>query len=366
MNSVLLESHHNKTHVVTLNREKALNSLDMDMIARLIPIYRNFHQELSTKPSSQVVVMKGAGQKAFCAGGDVVALAKDTPTGVRKQFFYDEYQVDYAIATLPCPHVAIWDGIVMGGGFGVSAHGSHRICTESTLFAMPETGIGLFPDVGGSWFLPRLPHEGLGMFLALTGHRLKGPDVFYANVGTHYIPKTHIAELLTALTAADFQPETLNATLAKFESKPEAPFSLSPNLDDIKTFFGSSPTSVEHIIDRLKSANTEWSNKQVSTLSKMSPSSMKVSFELQRVGAKAKDIKEIFQIEYLASQRCMETNDFKSGVTALLIDKTNKPVWEPSTLEGVTPEIVASHFRKTTEATVDWHPTNPFPVSAKV
>jgi len=351
---VLTSSHGSCGRLVTLNKEGSLNALNIPMVEAL----REHYTELHTAPAnSLVVVMTGAGNKAFCAGGDVVAMVKDEPKGCRQRFFYTEYQADHLVATLPQPHIALWQGIVMGGGVGISAHGKYRVSCEKTLFAMPETGIGLFPDVGGSWVLPRLPHEGLGMYLALTGARLKGSDVLHAGLATHYVALEKFPALQEQLLAA--KPGDVDAILKAASEEPKT-FSLESKLGDIADVFGKKAESVEGIIDALKSRGDDWGTKTAATLEKMSPSSMKVSFECQRRAATHKTITETFQMEYNVAQRCMDTTDFNRGVTALLIDKSGeKPAWDPEELPLVTKELVDAHFAAPSKAPV-WHPTTPF------
>lgn len=358
----------NAAECITLNREKALNSLNGDMVELMLPKIKQLHEQ---PKDSTFVLMKGAGSKAFCAGGDIVCLVKDEPKGVRQQFFYREYQLNHLILTNPHPQVSIWDGIVMGGGVGVSVHGSHRVASEKATFAMPETGIGLFPDVGGSWFLPRLPLKGLGMYLALTGQRLKGADLVHAGIATNYVPQANLAALETELLAqTSGSSQTINDVIGKHQvAKSDAAmpaFTLEKQLPAIAEHFGGpQATTVENIVGSLNnvsesSSDKDWAKKTVSTIGKMSPSSFKISCELNIRGGKLTDPKDMFTLEYNTTQRCMATKDFSSGVTALLIEKTGKPVWDPSTLEGVTQDLVDAHFAP---SPVPWHPTEPFPAS---
>lgn len=341
-------------HLVTLSREKSLNALNIPMVNAL----REYYTELHKAPAdSLVVVMTGAGSKAFCAGGDVVSIVKDTPKGCRQRFFYEEYQADHLVATLNQPHIALWNGIVMGGGVGISVHGRYRVACEKSLFAMPETGIGLFPDVGGSWVLSRLPHEGLGMYLALTGARLKGSDLLHAGLATHYVAVENFDKLRQELLNAS--PADVKKILKAHGGDLKA-FSLESNLGDIASCFGKQLESVEHIMDKLEKRDDDWGRGLAATLSKMSPSSLKVSFECQRRAASHKSIAETFAMEYNVTQRCMDTTDFNRGVTALLIDKSGeKPSWDPEALQLVTPDLVDKHFDAPSKAPI-WHPTKPF------
>lgn len=209
--------------------------------------------------SKSLMIIKGTGEKAFCAGGDVRALVDAGPTDESKSFFREEYTTNALIGNYKIPYIAIIDGITMGGGVGLSVHGKYRVATDRTLFAMPETAIGLFPDVGGSYFLPRLQGK-LGIYLGLTGHRLRGGDVYHAGIATHYCESSKIPELETALLNcpdADDVPDILE----KFQSQPEKPFSLAPVLEQINKHFSAS--SVEGILESLQTDDSDWAKKQL-------------------------------------------------------------------------------------------------------
>jgi 3-hydroxyisobutyryl-CoA hydrolase len=370
MQSVLF-SHERCAKVITLNRPKALNSLDVGMVELMLPEYRALHQ---LPHHSVVVIMKGSGEKAFCAGGDVVSIVKDEPAGTRQRFFYREYQLDYSIMTLKQPHVALWDGIVMGGGVGVSVHGSHRVASPKAVFAMPETAIGLFPDVGGSWFLPRLPHDGLGLFLALTGQRLKGADLVHAGIATHYVGPDRMVDLERALCGIDshHQPvntQLVNSILDSFTPDAMPEFSLAAVLPQIKALFSPAAVpTIETLLQTLERDGSDWALKQLSILKKCSPTSLKLSLRLHKKGGEqAMTPRDVFAMEYFASQRLMELPDFRAGVTALLIDKTGAPpVWSPQSLGEVTEELVESCLRATSPATPLWHPEGDFPNASKL
>lgn len=335
--------------LVTLSREKALNALNLPMVDELLPVYTDLHRQ---PRNSKVVVMKGAGHKAFCAGGDIITLVNDTEGAIRRDFFKREYHLNYLILTLPHPHVALLDGIVMGGGVGLSVHGSHRVCTEHTLFAMPETAIGLIPDVGGSIFLPRLRHHGLGMFLALTGQRLKGVDVVHAGVGTHFVHRDKVASLEKELTHIE-DPKGTSEVLEKYHHAPSTPFSLQPHLADIEKCFGEHVLSVEDVIAHLEKLHSDWSRQVLHTLSRCSPTSLKVTFEQLRRGARQSPAKN-FEMEYNITQCCMKTKDFFTGVKATVVDKIKeRPSWDPNTLQDVTKDFVEKHFEA---AGTPWSP----------
>ena len=301
-------------------------------------------------------VPAGAGEKAFCAGGDIRAVTEAGEAGLplAQDFFKYEYSLDYATSVFPKPYVAIVDGITMGGGVGVSVHGPFRVATERTLFAMPETFIGLFPDVGGSHFLPRLQGE-LGMFLALTGHRLKGRAVHHAGIATHFVAvetlpqlREKMAALCPHLLTLDPQErlQAVRGLLDSFHEESEGvdsePFSLEPLLGLINSTF--SHETVEGILEALQVEGGEWGAKQVDILAKMSPTSLKITHHQLRRGAGMGSLAESLEMEYRMSQACMRGHDFYEGVRAVLVDKDNSPHWNPPTLQEVTEDIVGQHF----------------------
>lgn len=300
--------------------------------------------------------MTGAGDKAFCAGGDIRAVTEAGKTGhsLAQDFFREEYWLDYTICTLPKPHIAIIDGITMGGGVGLSVHGSFRVATEHTVFAMPETFIGLFPDVGGSYFLPRLPGS-LGMFLALTGYRLKGRDVYHAGIASHFIARQNIPQLREELSKLSHQilnldlPDRLQSVKRILDSFHQEstdvdpkPFSLEPHWKNIDLCF--SQKSVEDILKALGEVGSDWSAKQLEILSKMSPTSLCITHRELVEGEGMKDLADCLVMEYRMSQGCMAGHDFYEGVRAVLVDRDNCPKWNPATLEEVGDEIMMRHF----------------------
>uniref|UniRef100_A0A1L8DYV6 3-hydroxyisobutyryl-CoA hydrolase, mitochondrial n=1 Tax=Nyssomyia neivai TaxID=330878 RepID=A0A1L8DYV6_9DIPT len=319
--------------VITLDRQKALNAINLEMIKKIYPALKKFEQ------SKDLVIIKGAGEKAFCAGGDVHAISYGDFEAA-KAFFWTEYTTNATIKAFRKPYVALIDGITMGGGVGVSVHGKYRVATERTLFAMPETAIGLFPDVGGGYFLPRLRGK-LGMYLGLTGFRLKGRDVMKSGVATHYCESAKLPELEAALTKCSTDQDVA-ATLEKFCPKDNSEFILQKHLAQIDECFSGS--TVEEILERLKKDNSEWAQKTLQTLAKMSPTSMKISKKQLDLGANM-TLPEDLVMEYRLAVRHAEGSDLKEGVRALLVDKDNKPKWNPATLEEVSDELVDSFFK---------------------
>ncbi len=332
---------------ITLNRPKALNALTTDMCHRLLPVL----QQWGADDRIRVVVIEGAGEKAFCAGGDIVALYQGgmdsfetaDPNPVAGEFFHSEYKVNRIIHHFPKPFVALVDGISMGGGFGLSVHGSHRVCTERTLFAMPETGIGLFPDVGGSWVLPRLPGK-LGIFLGLTGYRAKAADTIYTGIGTHFLNSDKLDKLKKGLVKAEYGADpaaTVTQVLEKHGTDPgEAP--LAKHRKTIDKCFAAK--TVEGIIDALVKADTDFAREIAADLTRMSPTSCAVSLAALRRGAKMEEFDAVMTMEYRVAMGRMRHPDFYEGVRAQLIDKDRKPRWSPGTLEAVSDEAIEAHF----------------------
>ncbi|XP_052804800.1 3-hydroxyisobutyryl-CoA hydrolase, mitochondrial-like [Mya arenaria] len=329
--------------VLTLNRPKSLNALNLRMIRKMMPVLTDWEND----PHMDMVIMKGTGSKAFCAGGDILAVTEAGKVGgdLARDFFKEEYILNNKIGTYLLPYVAIIDGITMGGGVGLSVHGAFRVATERTVFAMPETAIGLFPDVGGGYFLPRLGGR-LGVYLALTGFRLKGRDIHKAGIATHFVQSSKIQALEEALLKLH-DPEALDIahTLDKFQEEStdvlDNEFVLADHMEDINRLFAGN--TVEEIIENLRKDGSPWAAAQLEILSKMSPVSMKITLRLLIEGEQ-RSFQDNFQVEYRLSQRCIEDNDFYEGVRAVLIDKDQKPKWKPATLEEVTKEHVDWYF----------------------
>lgn len=325
--------------LITLNRPKALNSLTEAMCT----LIREQLEAWRVSPSVQAVVVVGAGEKAFCAGGDVVKVTKSYKAGTKEWqgFFREEYLMNIAIAEFPKPYISLVDGITMGGGVGVSIPGDFWVATEKTLFAMPETGLGLFPDVGGGWFLPRLPGE-TGMYLALTGARIKAADLYALGIASHVVTSAQVDEVINALANTEIK-DTRDAAdvLERFHTDPDsAP--LSPLFEDIDDHFDSG--TVEGIIGLLANDSSDWSQKQHSILVSKSPTSLKLTFEQLKRGAAAETFRENMEMEYRMVNHIMAHPDFHEGVRALLLDKDNAPKWQPNTLADVSDEMVARCF----------------------
>eukprot|EP01084_Bolivina_argentea_P214865 364734_1 len=329
-------------YLVTLNRPKALNSLNIDMINILTP----FYEKLITDKKQCTVIMRGAGGKAFCAGGDVRHLYDLGIAGAEiseiTEFFKLEYILDNLLGTLPnyIHNVCLLNGITMGGGVGISVHGRYRIATNNTLFAMPETGIGFYTDVGGSYFLPRLVPNGLGLFLALNGYRLKGCDVVHAGIANYYVDETNMDALVNDLlynTNEYKQGISTPFVLSKYATHPmQLPeFTLKNELDDIKKIFNFTDSKcVEDICEGLVSLNTEWASNTLKQLNSLSPTSLKVVYKALYEG-RNKNLRECLDMEFDIVTEFMRQHDFYEGIRAQLVDKDRNPKWNPISLNDV-------------------------------
>ena len=326
---------------ITLNRPKALHALNEPMCAVILGALQSWAGDDQVH---LVIVDHAAETRGFCAGGDIRMLAQSGAGDGReaRAFFATEYRMNVAIKSFPKPYLTIMDGVTMGGGVGLSVHGSHRLATEHTLFAMPETGIGLFPDVGGGWFLPRLRGE-LGTWLALTGARLKAVDVTAAGVATHYTDSELLPNLKQELLSADYAhgaAEMLDAILTRARVTVGGGF--APHLDAINRCFAFD--SVEAIIAALKAEDSEWAAKQRSIMATKSPETMKVALRQLREGAQCETFEDNMRNEYRIGWRKVQSHDFLEGVRAVIIDKDNEPNWQPGTLEDVSAGEVDKYF----------------------
>lgn len=317
---------------ITLNRPKALNALTHEMSLRIDAALKAW----AADPAVETVVITGAGDRAFCAGGDIRALHQSGPRGwLTRQFYWDEYRMNRRIFRFPKPYVAVIDGITMGGGVGVSVPGRYRIVTERTLLAMPETGIGLFPDVGASYYLSHLPGE-LGTYLGLTGARIKAADVLYTGLGTHFVPSAKVSELVAALEDAPAE-DVVNRFAARFD-EPAPLASVRDRID--RCFTGE---TVEEILEALQRDGSSWAEETRATILQKSPISLKVTLRELRT-ARTLGFEDCMRLEYRLVQHFMADHDFFEGVRAVLIDKDNKPNWRPASLAEVTPAMVEAYF----------------------
>ena len=317
--------------LVTLNRPSALNALTLGMI-------RAFHTKLdawTTDTSVRLVAVRGAGGKGFCAGGDIRALYDGRGTAITADFFREEYRLNHAIFHYPKPYVALMDGIAMGGGVGVSVHARHRVVCEATVFAMPETGIGLFPDVGGSYFLPRMPGN-LGVYLALTGARLRAADCLYAGIADVFVPAARHVDLAAALCGGN----GIDAVLRRFAADAgTAPMAAHRATID-RCFAGG---TVEAIVSALEREGTEWAAATLRVMAGKSPTSQKIALRQICLGASL-GFDDCMRMEYRLSQHLMAAHDFFEGVRAVVIDKDQAPRWRPARLEDVSDAAVEEYF----------------------
>ena len=319
--------------LITLNRPKALNALTHGMcVAMKVQL-----DAWAKDKAITCVAVRGAGERAFCAGGDIRALYESGKAGTpyALEFYRDEYILNATVKHYPKPYVALIHGIDMGGGVGVSVNGSHRVAAESMVFAMPETGIGLFPDVGGSYFLPRCPGE-IGMFLGLTGMRLKTADSLYAGIATDFVPMSRWDVLLAAL-ADGTAPETAIAGV-----KDTVPYTfLFEHREAIDRIFAMG--SVEEILAGLIAEHEDWTDDMAATIRAKSPTSLKIAFRQIREGRKL-EFDDCMKMEYRMVNRIVARRDFYEGVRAVIIDKDNAPKWQPSELAGVSEADVDAYF----------------------
>ncbi|KAJ1976572.1 3-hydroxyisobutyryl-CoA hydrolase [Dimargaris verticillata] len=357
----VLQHKHDGGRVFILNRPSALNALNLNMVESMAPQL----QAWDRSDICNVIMLKSSSPRAFCAGGDVkrvVDLAKERNDQFA-QFFEKEYQLNYLIASVETPVVALIDGITMGGGVGLSVHAPFRVATERTMFAMPETAIGLFPDVGGSYFLPRLDGS-IGRYLGLTGDRLQGKSVFWAGIATHYVPSARLPALEARLCELESKDVTIvNQAIEEFSDeaanlRDPTEFSLFPYRQAIDRCFHHD--TVEEIVAALerevaKPSQTDiaraadvqaWAQKTLKTLQSVSPTSLKVTLELLKAGAR-KSLKECLQLEYKAVQNVAQSHDFIEGVTKTLVTRNKDSIqWKPATLTELSDvDVINAYFR---------------------
>ena len=326
--------------VVTLNRPKALNAVTHSMVLTL----RAQLDAWAADDAVTRVIVTAAGERAFSAGGDIRALYDLGQTERRaeaRQFWRDEYPLNAAIKNYRKPYVALIDGIVMGGGVGVSVHGSHRVAGDRFSFAMPEVGIGFFPDVGATWFLPRMPGE-TGTYCALTGERFGVADGVGAGIATHRVSSARFPDLVEALTGT----VSVDAVLAAFnEPAGEGPIITRRAAID-RLFAGDSVEAILAALDREVAAggvDAEWAGKTAAIMRTKSPLSLRIALQQMRRGA-AMDFGTCMRTEFRIVSRVIDDHDFYEGVRAAIVDKDNKPRWRPDSLAAVSDTEVERHF----------------------
>lgn len=331
---------------ISLNRPKVIHSLNLAMCEAM----RDTLIEWRDDDSVEAVIIDHSEGRGFCAGGDIAMLQasgkKDGKEG--REFFYKEYQLNHLLFEYAKPVVAFMDGITMGGGVGISQPAKYRVATENTRFAMPETGIGLFPDVGGGWFLSRLAGR-LGQFLALTGARLDGAECKEVGLATHYVPSENLEDAKQRISE---NPDRIDGILGQLSDiVPTA--RIADNLDKIDKFFASDV--YEEILASLDADDSAWALKERGTLGTKSPQTCKVALRQLKEGAAMETFADEMRNEYRIGSRVLVRHDFIEGVRALIVDKDNDPKWDPATPEDTSDELIDSIFAPL-PADEEWQP----------
>jgi enoyl-CoA hydratase len=320
---------------IRLNRPQAIHALTKSMCSAMIAAL----VEWRGNPDLGAVMIDHAQGRGFCAGGDIRMLAESGAGDGReaRAFFHEEYRLNHLLFTYVKPTIAFMDGITMGGGVGISQPCRYRVATENTRFAMPETAIGLFPDVGGGWYLSRLPGR-VGQFLALTGARLDGAECHYLGLATHYVPQEALEGVKAEIAES---PEQVEAALDRASAAPP-PARIAANRERIDRLFASD--RYEDILAALEADGSDWARAELETLSCKSPQACKVSLRLLADGAKMRDFADEMRQEYGVAAHVVQRHDFVEGVRALLVDKDNNPRWEPDAPERVTDHMIDTIF----------------------
>lgn len=320
---------------ISLNRPKAIHALNLAMCDAMTEALLAWRDD----DAVQAVIIDHAEGRGFCAGGDIRMLAESGAVGGEeaRQFFHTEYRLNHLLFTYAKPIIAFMDGITMGGGVGLALPAKYRVATENTRFAMPESGIGLFPDVGGGWFLPRLEGR-VGVYLALTGARIKGPDCLALGLATHYVASDGLSDVKAAIIA---NPADLAKLLdAAVTQAPTA--DILADLPRINSLFASD--RLEDIIAALRADGGEWASAQLETLLSKSPQTCKVTLRQLAEGAQMTDFADQMAQEYAIGARVVVMHDFIEGVRALIIDKDHSPKWNPASAEEVSDEWINAIF----------------------
>jgi enoyl-CoA hydratase len=326
--------------VIRLNRPKALNALTLEMTREIAIALDAFEAD----PKVGLIILEGAGERGLCAGGDIRGLYESAKAkgDLGKIFWREEYVVNARIAKFPKPYVAYMDGFVMGGGVGLAGHASHRIVTEKTKMAMPEVGLGFFPDVGGTWLLSRAPGE-LGTYFGLTGLNMNGADAVAASMTDVRIKASDWTALREALTtvAAGADAASVMSVITRFAAVDEVgPVTQQRTLID----HAFAHDNVEEIVAALEQDGSEFAQATIKAMAEKSPRGLKVTLKLLRLGRTSASLEECLSREYLAALEVFDSHDFVEGVRAAIIDKDRNPTWQPPDLKGVTPEVVARYL----------------------
>jgi enoyl-CoA hydratase len=326
--------------VIRLNRPKAINAMTLEMSEGIDAALDRFE----TDPEVAVIILEGAGERGLCAGGDIRGLWESSREGgdLGARFWRQEYVMNARIAKYPKPYVAFMDGLVMGGGVGLSGHASHRIVTERTKLAMPEVGLGFFPDVGGTWLLSRSPGE-IGTYFGLTGQTMNGPDAIHAKFADAVVPTAKWPELREALTKVRAGVTAAEVTkLINSFATGETTGPVAAKEPVIDALFGFD--RMEDIFDALERDGSEFALATLKTLSEKSPRGMVVTLKLLRLARTSKSLEECLVREYRAAREVFRSDDFREGVRAAVIDKDRNPTWSPPRIEDVTPQMLAPYF----------------------
>jgi enoyl-CoA hydratase len=326
--------------VIRLNRPKTINAMTLEMSLGVDAALDQFEAD----PDVALVLLEGAGGRGLCAGGDIRGLYESSRAGgdLGKVFWRQEYIMNARIARFPKPYVAFMDGLVMGGGVGLSAHGSHRVVTERTKLAMPEVGLGFFPDVGGTWLLSRSPGE-IGTYFGLTGQTMNGPDAIHARFADAVVPSNKLAALRETLVnlRAGVNSKDVKAAIDQFATGETAGpvAALRPQID---AWFAHD--RMQDIFADLQRDGSELAQSTLKTLNEKSPRGMVVALKLLRLARASSSLEQCLVREYRAALEVFKSDDFREGVRAAVIDKDRNPRWSPPRIEDVTPEMVAPYF----------------------
>lgn len=334
--------------IISLNRPSALHALTLDMVHAMTDVLVKWQ----TSKKVKCIVIDHAEGRGFCAGGDIAFLRNSALNDEGKsgrQFFHDEYQLNHLLFTYPKPVVAFMDGITMGGGVGISQPARFRVATENTRFAMPETGIGLFPDVGGGWYLSRLEGR-VGQFLALTGARIAGPGCLALGLASHYIPSEALADAKARIAVEDV--ERIDGILGTLAVTPP-PSKIVETLFQINRHFASD--RFEEILASLDADDSDWAMREAATLRSKSPQTCKVALRQLAESLKLDDFAENMAMEYRIASRVLTRPDFAEGVRAVIVDKDNAPKWDPARPEDVTDALLDTIFAAL-PADEEWKP----------
>ena len=326
--------------VIRLNRPKTINALTLEMTREIVVALDAFEAD----PEVALILLEGAGERGLCAGGDIRGLYESARAGgdLGKIFWREEYILNARIAAFPKPYVVFMDGIVMGGGVGLSAHGSHRVATDRTKIGMPEVGVGFFPDVGGTWLLSRAPGE-IGTYFGLTGQTMNGADAVYAGFADVVVASDKLPALREALTHALGKADArdVRAIIDGFAS-PDAVAPIAAQQGLIDALFGHD--SIEEIVTALAHHRSEFAQATLGTILDKSPTGLKLTLKLLRMARESASLRECLAREYRAALEIFVNHDFPEGIRAAVIDKDRNPRWMPARIEDVTLEIIARYF----------------------